>query len=88
MFRMIAGLERAGIYCLDGLTRASVPLRFHRRFSPLSRLPQPQALFYDREYVCMYVCMHVCMYVCMYVGVCLCVCFSFVTSASTTGPVL
>lgn len=47
MFRVIAGMERDGIYYVDALTQASLPLRFHRRFSPVMRLQKPPALIFE-----------------------------------------
>lgn len=47
MFRLVAGLTRQGTYFIDPLSAASLPLRFHRRFSPVMRLEQPSALTYD-----------------------------------------
>eukprot|EP00960_Hanusia_phi_P068185 766781-Hanusia_phi.AAC.1 len=44
VFRLIAGLGRERIYELDELSRATLPLRFQRRFGPVMRLEQPHAL--------------------------------------------
>ncbi|EKX36279.1 hypothetical protein GUITHDRAFT_145852 [Guillardia theta CCMP2712] len=44
VFRLIAGLNSEKIYELDELSRATLPLRFQRRFGPVMRVEQPHAL--------------------------------------------
>ncbi|KAJ1478600.1 Mak10 subunit, NatC N-terminal acetyltransferase-domain-containing protein [Baffinella frigidus] len=47
MFRLVAGLEKEGLYFVQPLHQASLPSRFTRRFTPVVRLDHPQPLSYD-----------------------------------------
>jgi hypothetical protein len=47
MFRLVAGLDKEGLYTVAPLLRATLPARFTRRFTPVVRLDQPRPLSFD-----------------------------------------